>query len=392
MLAHTRVLGDVLNIRGTLRKLGWNCLKTSSFTGGVIKELKRVLGDVLNIGGTLSRGRNCLKKNNIYWDVLEIGPPPLPLIVVAINCAGTSNVTSVYKRTFKWQGGIGSKNRQEAVEEKQISISGPTPTRIAVVLAGTGVGGEEVPVAIRKYFEDIAILLRNHPTVLPTTMLGLTRIDKNEAIVVRTTMASQQLGISPDAMLREIAYSHSRCFGKGERKFRFKVEGGYQQANCLGFQPNCLPLLRVPPILRTSPKTLFSLPHLKEQEMPPAQPQKEQEPQLKEQEMPPAQPQKEQELQYLVRSPLLFVVSLLCTHSTSVHPPPVYTLHQQSSLLEQSSMQQSVHEPLCFVEHTKLLMYRPSGSKRHFEITGGDLNCLHPHEYLNDKIINFYLT
>eukprot|EP00731_Ephydatia_muelleri_P037944 Em0606g4a len=196
----------------------------------------------------------------------------------------------------KWQGGIGSKNRQEAVEEKQISISGPTPTRIAVFLAGTGVGGEEVPVAIRKYFEDIAILLRNHPTVLPTTMLGLTRIDKNEAIVVRTTMASQQLGISPDAMLREIAYSHSRCLGKGERKFRFKVEGGYQQANCLGFQPNCLPLLRVPPILRTSPKTLFSLPHLKEQEMPPAQPQKEQEPQLKEQEMPPAQPQKEQEV------------------------------------------------------------------------------------------------
>ena len=47
-------------------------------------------------------------------------------------------------------------------------------------------------------------------------------------------------------------------------------------------------------------------------------------------------------------------------------------------------------------------MYRPSGSKLHFEITGGDLNCLHPHggdlnclhphEYLNDKIINFYLT
>jgi hypothetical protein len=72
-------------------------------------------------------------------------------------------------------------------------------------------------------------------------MLGLTNIDKNEAIVVRTTMASQQLGISPDAMLREIAYSHSRCFGKGERKFRFKVEGGYQQANCLGVYLCCLP-------------------------------------------------------------------------------------------------------------------------------------------------------
>jgi hypothetical protein len=34
MLAHTRVLGYVLNIRG--RKLDWNCLKTTS--GGVIKE------------------------------------------------------------------------------------------------------------------------------------------------------------------------------------------------------------------------------------------------------------------------------------------------------------------------------------------------------------------
>ena len=59
--------------------------------------------------------------------------------------------------------------------------------------------------------------------------------------MVRTTMASQQLGISPDAMLREIAYSHSRCFGKGERKFRFKVEGGYQPANCLGVYLCCLP-------------------------------------------------------------------------------------------------------------------------------------------------------
>eukprot|EP00731_Ephydatia_muelleri_P036227 Em0219g2a len=123
------------------------------------------------------------------------------------------------------------------------------------VPAGTGVGGEEVPVAIRKYFEDIAILLRNHPTVLPTTMLGLTNIDKNEAVVVRTTMASQQLGISPDAMLREIAYSHSRCFGKGERKFRFKVEGGYQQANCLGVYLCCLPAT-----LKQELKTLLEVP------------------------------------------------------------------------------------------------------------------------------------
>eukprot|EP00731_Ephydatia_muelleri_P023720 Em0015g1303a len=63
--------------------------------------------------------------------------------------------------------------------------------------AGTGIGGEEVPVAIPQYFQQLVAQLRNHPTVLPTTMLGLTNIDKNEAIVVRTTMASQQLGISP---------------------------------------------------------------------------------------------------------------------------------------------------------------------------------------------------
>ena len=73
-------------------------------------------------------------------------------------------------------------------------------------------------------------------------MLGLMKIDNNEAIVVRTTMASQQFGISPDIILREIAYSPSRCFGKGERKFRFKVQGGgYQQANCLGVYLCCLP-------------------------------------------------------------------------------------------------------------------------------------------------------
>eukprot|EP00731_Ephydatia_muelleri_P038570 Em0810g1a len=96
----------------------------------------------------------------------------------------------------------GSGNGVEAVAQ---GVGGGVP-------AGTGV----VPVAIRKYFEDIAILLRNHPTVLPTTMLGLTNIDKNEAIVVRTTMASQQLGISPDAMLREIAYSHFEVRLAGE--------------------------------------------------------------------------------------------------------------------------------------------------------------------------------
>eukprot|EP00731_Ephydatia_muelleri_P038602 Em0822g1a len=107
--------------------------------------------------------------------------------------------------------------------------------------AGTGIGGEEVPVAIPQYFEQLVAQLRNHPTVLPTTMLGLTNIDKNEAIVVRTTMASQQLGISPQQIVREIAYCSNHCFGRGERKFRFKVQGGYQQANCLGVYLGCLP-------------------------------------------------------------------------------------------------------------------------------------------------------
>eukprot|EP00731_Ephydatia_muelleri_P036229 Em0219g4a len=376
--------------------------------------------------------------------------------VVAINCAGTSNVTSVYKRTFKWQGGIGSKNRQEAVEEKQISISGPTPTRIAVVLAGTGVGGEEVPVAIRKYFEDIAILLRNHPTVLPTTMLGLTRIDKNEAIVVRTTMASQQLGISPDAMLREIAYSHSRCFGKGERKFCFKVEGGYQQANCLGVYLCCLPatlkqelktLLEVPAQLpapaqgpsdiedvaqnplqpapfegagdapRPAPEgtggtwssleaaAMHSLPSVglatstpirgphgwlgpPPPPTPPVcgvlagprlapvegagdapRPAPEgtgaavpREVPLAVRGVPPANitpsniiPRGRRKLQpnsYVEKRPYNKKKKMDDRESHQ----EMYTLHQQSSLLEQSSMQQSVHEPLCFVEHTKYLL------------------------------------
>eukprot|EP00731_Ephydatia_muelleri_P036635 Em0295g4a len=319
------------------------------------------------------------------------------------------------------------------------------------VLAGTGVGGEEVPVAIRKYFEDIAILLRNHPTVLPTTMLGLTRIDKNEAIVVRTTMASQQLGISPDAMLREIAYSHSRCFGKGERKFRFKVEGGYQQANCLGVYLCCLPatlkqelktLLEVPAQLPAPAQGPSDIEDVAQNPLQPAPPVQNQAP-LARPPTPPTvcgvlagprlapfeeagdapRPAPEgtgaavpREVPLAVRGvpPANITPSNIIPRGRRKLQPnsyvekrpynkkkkmddreshqEMYTLHQQSSLLEQSSMQQSVHEPLCFVEHTKLLMYRPSGSKLHFEITGGDLNCLHPHEYLNDKIINFYLT
>ena len=72
-------------------------------------------------------------------------------------------------------------------------------------------------------------------------MLGLSMVDRNEAIVVRTTMVSERLGISPDAILREMAYSPGHCFGKGERKYRFKVAGGVQQANCLGVYLCCLP-------------------------------------------------------------------------------------------------------------------------------------------------------
>lgn len=72
-------------------------------------------------------------------------------------------------------------------------------------------------------------------------MLGVTKVDGKEAIVVRTTMASTVLGISPDEIIKEIAYSYGRL-GKGERKFRFRVEGGHQQqANCLGVYLSCLP-------------------------------------------------------------------------------------------------------------------------------------------------------
>ena len=54
-------------------------------------------------------------------------------------------------------------------------------------------------------------------------------------------MASQQLGISPVALLKEIAYSQpGGCYGKGERRFRFEVQGGHQQANCVGVYLCCL--------------------------------------------------------------------------------------------------------------------------------------------------------
>ncbi len=36
-------------------------------------------------------------------------------------------------------------------------------------------------------------------------------------------------------------------------------------------------------------------------------------------------------------------------------------------------------------------MYQPPGSKLSLEITELDLDCLEPGEYLNDKIIDFYL-
>ncbi|KAL5474078.1 hypothetical protein EMCRGX_G028652 [Ephydatia muelleri] len=298
-------------------------------------------------------------------------------------------------------------------------------------------------------------------------MLGLMKIDNNEAIVVRTTMASQQFGISPDIILRKIAYSHGR-FGKGERKFRFKVQGGgYQQANCLGVYLCCLPAT-----LKQELKTLLEvpaqLPAPAQAQLPP--------PDVEHVAQNPAPAQLSALLAFdvrrdfeagdIARNPLQPVPGCVNTghfvrgHSQEVgvvrvalqlcregcYTPqhahilgktklktwvsvmyssvgssptssalpclaqsnlgvgnmksvnPTIVTHKtcssqkQSSLLEQSSMQQSVHEPLCFVEHTKLLMYRPSGSKLHFEITGGDLNCLHPHEYLNDKIINFYLT
>ena len=40
----------------------------------------------------------------------------------------------------------------------------------------------------------------------------------------------------------------------------------------------------------------------------------------------------------------------------------------------------------------RVLLYPVPGSKHSFTITTGDLDCLVEGEYLNDKIINFYLT
>ncbi len=38
-----------------------------------------------------------------------------------------------------------------------------------------------------------------------------------------------------------------------------------------------------------------------------------------------------------------------------------------------------------------MLAYKPPGSKLNLEITELDMDCLVPGEYLNDKIIDFYL-
>jgi len=39
----------------------------------------------------------------------------------------------------------------------------------------------------------------------------------------------------------------------------------------------------------------------------------------------------------------------------------------------------------------RLLSYKPAGSKLNLEIVEADLDCLYRGEYLNDKIIDFYL-
>ena len=44
---------------------------------------------------------------------------------------------------------------------------------------------------------------------------------------------------------------------------------------------------------------------------------------------------------------------------------------------------------LCFGR--RLLTYKPQGSKVTLDIMSADVECLDPGEYLNDKIIDFYL-
>ena len=39
----------------------------------------------------------------------------------------------------------------------------------------------------------------------------------------------------------------------------------------------------------------------------------------------------------------------------------------------------------------RLLTYKPVGSKLSMDMMSADLECLEPGEYLNDKIIDFYL-
>ena len=40
---------------------------------------------------------------------------------------------------------------------------------------------------------------------------------------------------------------------------------------------------------------------------------------------------------------------------------------------------------------SRLLTYKPQGSKVTLDIMSADVECLEPGEYLNDKIIDFYL-
>ena len=49
------------------------------------------------------------------------------------------------------------------------------------------------------------------------------------------------------------------------------------------------------------------------------------------------------------------------------------------------------HTHILLSHISRLLTYKPQGSKVTLDIMSADVECLDPGEYLNDKIIDFYL-
>lgn len=99
----------------------------------------------------------------------------------------------------------------------------------------------EVPHAIPEFISGVVAGLHRCHHVPPSSLMGIMKVEGKEAIVVRTTMASLELGVSPTAFLATLS-SGQGMYGKGERKYRFKIPGGtVQHANCAAIYACCLP-------------------------------------------------------------------------------------------------------------------------------------------------------